>query len=388
MRILCVNQFFWPDSAPTGLLLRELSEHLIERGHRVDVLCSDSGYQAESTGEPPQATVHRIRSFAFSRSAPARLLSWLSFLAGAIIKSLCLQPYDLILVMTTPPGLSYLGWLHRLLRRTPFWIWEMDLYPDVAFGTGKLQKQSATTRLLSYLMNKPRHAAAGLIALGTCMKERLHNNGIPERNIVVAENWTTLEVHPAKPIPKTGPIVVLYSGNLGLAHETQTISSVMLALRSDSRFRFEFAGGGARYVQLKDFCERNQIRNAEFLPFHQPNVFTDRIAKAHVGLITLEPECLGTVVPSKFYTLLAAGRPILFIGPGAATPARHIKSTNCGWQHEAGDATGVIALLYTLADNPHTISEAAKQSREAYTHYHSQQPGLQQLIRCLTGGHS
>ena len=388
MRILCVNQFFWPDSAPTGLLLRDLSESLIERGHTVDVLCSDSGYRTESTSKPPQATVHRIRSFAFSKSAPARLLSWLSFLAGAIIKSLRLPPYDLVLVMTTPPGLSYLGWIHCLLRKTPFWVWEMDLYPDVAIGTGIIQEKSVGTCLLSYLMNKPRHAAAGLIALGICMKERLHNNGISEKNIIVAENWTTLEAHSATPIPKTVPIVVLYSGNLGLAHETQTISSVMLALRSDSRFRFQFAGGGARYVQLKDFCERNQIQNAEFLPFQQPEEFTDRIAQSHVGLVTLEPKCLGTVVPSKFYTLLAAGRPILFIGPGAATPARHIKNTHCGWHYEAGDAVGVVALLYKLADDPQTVNEAAEQARAAYTRYHSQQPGLQQLIGCLTAGPS
>lgn len=388
MRILCVNQFFWPDSAPTGILLRELSERLIERGHRVDVLCSDSGYQAEFADEPPQATVYRIRSLAFSRSAPARLLSWVSFLVGAIIKSLRLPPYDLILVMTTPPGLSYLGWVHRLLRQTPFWVWEMDLYPDVAIGTGKIQERSATTRLLSYLMNKPRHAAAGLIALGTCMKERLQNNGICEKNIVVAENWTTIETPSATPIPETGPLVVLYSGNLGLAHETKTISSVMLALRADSRFRFQFAGGGARYVQLEDFCKRNQIQNAEFLPFQQPAEFADRLARSHIGLVTLEPECLGTVVPSKFYTLLAAGRPILFIGPGAATPARHIKDTNCGWYHEAGDAAGVITLLHKLADDRHAVHEAAEQSRAAYTDYHSHQPGLQRLIGCLTEGPS
>lgn len=386
MRILCVNQFFWPDTAPTGVLLRDLSESLIERGHTVDVLCSESSYRAEFTGKPPQATLYRIRSFAFSRSAPVRLLSWLSFLVGATIKSLWLPPYDLVLVMTTPPGLSYLGWLHRLFRQTPFWIWEMDLYPDVAIGTGKLQEKSIGTRLLAHVMNKPRHAATGLIVLGACMKERLLNNGISETNIVVAENWTIRETSFATPLPKTHPIVILYSGNLGLAHETQTISSVMLALRSDSRFRFQFAGGGTRYVQLREFCERNQIRNAEFLPFQEPKEFQDRIAQSHVGLVTLQPECLGTVVPSKFYTLIAAGRPILFIGPGAATPARHIKEAHCGWHHEAGDADGVIALLYELADSPHTVNEAARQSMAAYTAHHSHQPGRQQLIRCLTGG--
>jgi len=387
MRILCVNQFFWPDSAPTGLLLRDLSDVLIGQGHSVDVVCGDSGYGTTAADKASSAVIYRVKTVAFSKRSLVRLVSWLSFLISATIRSIRLPRYDLVIVMTTPPGLSYLGWILRCFRGSPFWIWEMDVYPDVAFGTGKMRPDGLASQLLSYLMNRPRHAASGLIALGACMRDRLLSNGLPADKIIVAENWATLDSVKPRPLPsETNPLTVLYSGNLGLAHEIDTIASVMLSLQSDSRIQFIFAGGGARYIDLRNFCEQNGIGNSQFLPHQQPIDFANQIAGCHIGLVTLEPNCLGAVVPSKLYTLLAAGRPVLFIGPAAATTAICIRDEKCGWHYEAGDATGITALLQLLASDRKRVADAATHARMAHRNNHGRKPGLHLLAESLVTG--
>jgi colanic acid biosynthesis glycosyl transferase WcaI len=70
-------------------------------------------------------------------------------------------------------------------------------------------------------------------------------------------------------------------------------------------------------------------------------------------------------VPSKVYGILAAQRPLLFIGPAAATPARIIRRHGCGWHFEVGDVEGVTRLLQDLATNRHLVTEAGARAREA-----------------------
>ena len=98
-----------------------------------------------------------------------------------------------------------------------------------------------------------RKRADGIIALGDDMKARLVARGIAEHKILVAENWADGgEIVRLR--SSEGPLVVHYSGTFGLAHEEYTITEAMRQLRDDGRFRFVFAGGGARRRRLEEFC--------------------------------------------------------------------------------------------------------------------------------------
>ena len=371
MRLLILNQFFWPDAAPTGELAGDLARELVARGHTVTVLCGRNEYYQGRPGEPaPPVDIVRIANTRFSRRTAGRLLSWSSFLAFAAWKSTRLPPADLVLAMTTPPGLSLIGVLLKRLRGAKLWTWEMDLYPDVAAATGALRASSAVYRSAGAIMNWARRQADGILVLGECMKARLLGCGLPAEKVCVAENWADGTTIQPVPFPPTPPLMVLYSGNLGLAHDVDTVSQVMRELRDDGRFRFSFAGGGALRGALEDYCHTNQLSSVEFRPYCERNQLPQSLGSCHVGLVTLNPTCLGTVVPSKVYTLMAAGRPILFIGPPESTAARLIDRYSCGWQVQPGDVAGTVSLLRSLAQAPDVIQEAGARARAAFvTHY-------------------
>ena len=383
MNVLIINQFFWPDSAPTGILAADVAVELVRRGHRVTVLCGGTEYSQTAASERPPVEIVRVSGTSFRRTTGGRLLSWSSFLAGSMMRSLLLPRFDLVLTMTTPPGLALTGVLLKRLRRTKLCIWEMDLYPDVAAATGALSPTSLMYRSAANTMYWARAQADWIIALGECMKSRLMDHGLPAENLSICENWAdSSQIKPKDP-PPTPPLRILYSGNLGLAHEIETISQAMLRLREDPRFHFFFAGGGALREELKRFCLTNRLTNVEFRPYCEQDRFSESLGSCHIGLVTLNNGCQGAVVPSKAYALMAAARPVLFIGPHNSTSALLVQTHGSGWQIQPGDVSGAVALLESLAQSPEQVREAGRRAYHAFTQNYDKAFGVVRVADVL-----
>jgi len=366
MRVLLMNQFFPPDAAPTGELLADVAERLAEEGWEVRVVCGRSAYAADDRREVTQVRVARAAALPFGRGPAARVLSYGSFLASALWRGLTDPRPDAVLTMTTPPMLCAVGRVVQALRGSRHVMWEMDVYPDVAVGLGVLRAGAWYTRALGALADACRRRADGIVVLGECMRRRLLDHGIPEDKIHVADNWADGERIRPRERERGGALNVLYAGNLGLPHDVGTIQRVMEELRDDGRFRFTFSGGGSRRAALEEFCRARGLRNAEFLPYCRREEQADLLGNADIGLVTQLPGSLGCLVPSKIYSLMAAGKPVLFIGPREAHAAQVVLGAGCGWQVECGDWRGALSLLAGLAERPQLLEHAGRQAREAF----------------------
>ena len=148
MKILFINQFFWPDSAATSQLLGDLTRDLVARGHKVDVICGGT-YAATDRTDAPNVAVHRVNGIGFSRGVLGRVSSYLSFYIGATWRALTVAQPDVIVTLTTPPLLSVVGALVHRLRGSRFYIWEMDMYPDVAVDLGYIGSGSLLHKVTS-----------------------------------------------------------------------------------------------------------------------------------------------------------------------------------------------------------------------------------------------
>ena len=389
MKVLLLNQFFWPDSSATSQLLTDLARSLADEGHEVTVICSDKGGYAVSANDldAPSVLVYRVRALPFVRGSFGRVLSYLSFYVSAAKRGLLLARQDLVVTLTTPPLLSLLGTLIKLVRGSKHFIWEMDIYPDVAVDLEYFRKGGFADRVTGALADFSRRHTDGIIALGECMRDRLQVRGTAPEKIFVAENWA--DGAAIQPLPRTGSpgkLVVLYSGNLGLAHDLTTITACISSLRDDERFSFVFVGSGGRRAELATYIEEQGIRSVELRPYVQRESLSESLAAGDIGLVTQRDTCCGSVVPSKVYGLLAAGRPILFIGPAAATPARIISQFHCGWHVEVGDDAYLTGLLRHLADSPDEVQHAGVLARRALLEHFDLQHGVARILTIL-GAH-
>ncbi len=379
MHFLLINQFFPPDPAPTGQLLAHVAQALAERGHRVTVICGRASYARAAGAAPgPAVRVHRVRCARFGRGRAARLLSYASFYAGALGHTLSGARADVVLTLTTPPLLGLAGTLARTFRGAAHFIWEMDLYPDIAVALGTFRAGSLADRLVGLLADFSRRRAEGTIVLGSCMRDRLKARGIPPDKILVAENWVDPALVAPQPFPG-GPLSVLYSGNLGLAHDIDTVADAIGRL-DPARFRFVFAGGGPRREPLQARCPQ-----ARFLPYQSQADLASHLGGCHIGLVTQNPETCGTLVPSKVYAYMAAGRPFVFIGPPESTPARIAARHGCGWRIAPGDAHSLVELLQRLQAQPDRVRLAGARARAAFSGSNDRETGVARILHILCG---
>jgi putative colanic acid biosynthesis glycosyltransferase WcaI len=383
MRILLLNQFFWPDLAATSQLLTDLAAHLAGEGHRVTVVCGRSLYAGTDSTPAPKVEIIRVSDLPFSRGSASRLLSYFSFLSAALWHSCRIERPDLVITLTTPPLLSVVGLLLKRFRGAPYFIWEMDLYPDLAVDLKVLRADSWIVRLIGAIADHCRNQAEGVIALGSCMRRRLIARGIQPKKIEIAENWANGKLIYPEARRSPDRFSVLYPGNLGLAHDVETVSAVMDRLKTDERFRFTYVGGGPRVKDLQAFCEAQGIRTASFLPYCDRDQLTQLLGTANVGLVTQNPSCLGSLVPSKVYSLLAAGLPVLFIGPRSATPGQILERFQCGWQIDCGNVDGMTSLLHVLAANPDLARNAGYRAREAFLAHYDAPTGVSRICKIL-----
>jgi glycosyltransferase involved in cell wall biosynthesis len=387
MRFLLINQFFAPDPAPTGQLLADVARALTAAGHSVRVVCGGASYvdcDADGDHGLELVDVRRVGNTPFRRGFLSRLGSYFIFFLTAVRYAAFDKRSDVVLTLTTPPLLSLTGTLAKVLRGSRHVIWEMDVYPDIAVALGVISPEGLLDRTIGGLADFSRRHADKIIALGPCMSDRLSNRGIPLAKLTVVQNWVDgCRISP-RSLPDLIPMILLYSGNLGRAHDTATLGEAMSKLSSSGKFQFVFAGAGDGYAELRANCEMRQATNVRFLPYQDGRLLADHLGTCHIGLVTQRASTCGAVVPSKTYGLMAAGRPFIFIGPVEATPALLIRTHQCGWHVLPGDSEGLVALLRLLAESPRLIQEAAGRAREAFLESCELQIGTSRVVRILT----
>ena len=152
MRVLMINQVFYPDVAATAQHAHDLSRSLVASGHEVSIIASRALYGQKGAALPAYEEidgirVHRVgRSFFGKASILARLFDFGYFYLAATVKVLALRKHDVSICFTTPPFISLLGWFLRCVKGTKMVYWVMDLYPDVPVACGVMKEGSLVTR--------------------------------------------------------------------------------------------------------------------------------------------------------------------------------------------------------------------------------------------------
>jgi colanic acid biosynthesis glycosyl transferase WcaI len=385
MRILFINQFFWPDAAATSQLLTDLTRALSDDGHEVAVICGASTYApGDLDEEAPPVVAHRIPGIPFSRAKFMRPLSYFSFLIGALWTGFRIPKLDTVVTMTTPPMLFVVGGLLQAVRGTRHFVWAMDLFPEAFVDVGLLDRASLAARFMTFLAKRVYAKADGVIAIGECMRRRLGTYGIPPGKLHVAENWSHARSIFPQPARRGEPLLLLYSGNLGLSHEVDTLLYAIAALKDNPNIHFRFVGSGAQLTGLQLKCRREGLRNVSFGPYVSRARLAESLGECDLGLVTQRNSCYGSVVPSKTYGLMAAGRAIIYIGPRGTAPHQIIERFECGWNVECGDGPGFVQLLESLSREREPVVLRGAYGRAAFL-AHYDQPGAVARISALIG---
>lgn len=393
-RLIFVNRFYWPDESATAQLLTDLAESLAKFPCEICVVTSLGPLPADNSSEQR----HGVEIFRVGPSPTRgkhilhRLCDYFGFSAAAVWRIGRMQrPNDIVIYMTDPPMLAI--WLHLWMRwrQTSYFHWVQDVYPEIAATlTGH-----RWLNLMRPLRNLSWRRAAACVALDQDMAQVIRSAGVPANKIRLIPNWAPagLVPPPAADVEAlrrrwvlNGKFVVLYSGNLGRAHDLEAIIEVADHLRNHEDILFVFVGDGAQLPILQHGSQSRGLTNVLFLPPQPRSQLSTTLAVGDVHFVTMRAGCEGLVFPSKLAGICAIGRPVIVIGPRHSNLVTQVERHGLGHGFSAKQIPAIAESILELKSDPNSVAKIAQQSRR-YAAAHNLEHAVVQWTRLLNAEH-
>ena len=356
MKILLLNQCFYPDVVSTAQHLTDLATALSSRGHEVAVVTSDRGYDDPRVRFKRRECwkgieIIRIPSLSFGKQGRwRRVFNFGSFMLVCSLRLLTLRRFDLTIALTSPPLISFLAALFVKLKGGRFCFWVMDLNPDEAIAAGWLAERSFTSRLLQRLLRYSFNVATHTIVLDRFMKERVVAKGVDPERVTIVPPWShddTVEYSETgreafrRRHGLSDKFVVMYSGNHSPCHPLDTLLGAARALETQSGIIFYFVGGGSEQVKVRDAG----LSNVKCLPYQPLDELSNSLSAADLHVVVMGEEFVGIVHPCKVYNILAVGAPALYLGPEPSHVTDIASQHGTFFRARHGEVDAVVATI-------------------------------------------
>ena len=403
MKVLLLNQAFWPDVVSTAQHLTDLAVGLRRAGHEVTVIAGARGYDNPDRVFPLRESwegieILRVRTLGLGKAAKwRRALDFGSVFLGCAWRLAWLPRFDVVVALTSPPLISSLGSLFVNWKGGRLVVWAMDINPDEAIAAGWLRANSWTSRVLARMLVSSLRRSTRVVVLDRFMKERVVGKGIAEERIVVIPPWPHDEAVRFDPEGRrafreahglSDKFAVMYSGNHSPCHPLDTLLAAAERLAGLSDIRFCFVGGGSEHARVRAFAAQRGLANVVCLDYQPMDRLAGSLSAADMHVVVMGDAFVGIIHPCKIYNILAVGAPVLSIGP----PRSHVQDIFKELRGKLpfgaarhGDAEAVVRLIEEAATSTgkERVETARAAARSAVGDRFSQRALLGKLIAVI-----
>jgi len=380
--ILVINQYYRPDVASSGQLLAELCEFLQSQYITVHVIAGQPSYTSEAPKVPEQelingVTVHRVslgKSIG-KKTLLTRITGYCKFLLRSSVLSHKIARRtnpDVILTLSNPPFVGLVGGFLAKKRKIPFVYVLYDIHPDILIATKWMNIPTICIKVWNLANTLIFNWAKIIIVPSSTMKTTLiTTKSLSEEKIEVIPNWARPEIKKQSYLTPIRPILgvpqehamVLYAGNIGIMQQLDPIVDSACSLR-DLPIHFVFIGEGEKKSELIKRTDSEKLTNVHFLPYQPEQQFAQIVQESDACLVTLQPGLDAFSAPSRAYTFLSAGTPIIALMPSDTELAKLITHWECGWNVVNNDQLRL--LLESLVDNRPEYTAKGNQAQKLY----------------------
>lgn len=364
--VLLINRVYPPARGASGRVLRDLAKEMSRAGWSVTVLTTGEKSFSEKDGD---IAVHRVKG----PPKPKGFFGYTRVFLKLYVAAMRQPRHDLVVTMTDPPMLVTVGRRYAKKKRCSHMHWCHDLYPDLFPSIG-VKMPDFILKSLSRTARRSMNTSGRVIAVGRCMAKYLAHTGVETGKIITIPNWPDQEIiDPGRrarnqdirlkddignarpqeqlfrdPSPR---FRILYAGNIGRAHPMKAVLEAAEHLAPYPEFEFVFVGEGPVHDRLAQERSRRGLENIKLLPYQPASCLKDLMESGDLHLVSMRDDAAGLLVPCKFYSALAAARPVIYLGPDDTEIARIIRDYGCGAIVPQGDgATLAQAISYFRND--------------------------------------
>lgn len=384
--LLALN--YHPDKLGNAPLMTGLAEGLVQRGHRVTVVCAfphhetgriEDRWRGKLFERDAHNGVQILRTYIYAPEggAVAKMANYASFTAAALAAASTVRGIDVIFTPSPPLTLGIVDHALARLKRVPFVYNLQDLFPEAAVRLGVLTNPKVIAgfeRLEGWVYRKAHH----LSVISEGFRQHLLARGVPDHKISVIPNYTDTTF--IQPRPQAGnpfrvehgledAFVVQFSGRMGYSQGLETVIEAWRLLDDVPDLRLMMVGDGQAQAMVTAAL-RDDPR-AVVLPTQPREALPDLLAASDVGLAPLRHGMAGTSVPSKMFGIMAAGRPVIAGVDAGSDADLMVQAAGSGLIVEPEDPAALAAAIRTLATDRATARQMGERARAFVVAHHS-----------------
>ena len=381
--IVFLCQYFYPEYVSSATLPYDTAENLAANGYSVGALC---GYPGEyCNGNENIATeedingihIKRVKYWRLGRRGKiGRCINFLSFVIAVVCHINFLAHYKIIMVYSNPPVLPLIAMLAKKLFKNKLVFVSYDVYPEIAVKSGVVKENGLFVRLFAAYNKKLFQSADMVVAVCKDMKDYLlKHRDITADRITDIPNWYKDDSsHNRKRRSETrlfshyneDDFIVSYLGNLGTCQDADTIINALELLNNDDNVKFVFAGHGNKMPLIKEYKAKHNLKNVDVYDFLLGEDFDDVLRISDCFIVSLIEGMYGLCAPSKTYSYLMAGRPVVCIMDAQSEIARDVELNNAGLVISNGDSEKMAEYIRRLKRDQIFVSEQSKHARSIF----------------------
>lgn len=409
-RVLLLTLVFAPDGVSTAVLMTELALELRALGHDVTVLTTTPHYNVEPEARQRQPLVKRWGNLlyqsdcqsipVFHASIPvkgsrvgARLLDYARFHVISTLAGLARLSgkYDVILAPSPPLTIGLSAWVLSRLRRVPFIYNVQEIYPDVAVSLGVLHNRTVI-RAMEWVERFVYARAQRVVVISEWFRRRLLEKGVPDAKLQVIPNFVDTDfLQPGERKnffsarhELDNRFVVLYAGNIGLTQGFETIMDAARRLEiAVPEVCFVIVGDGTRRAWLEEQLSQRTTSNINLLPYQPRSSVPQIYATSDVCLVPLKRGTAQETFPSKIYSIMAAGRPVIASADPDSELTWVVERAECGWAVPPDDAEALATAIESAYQGRSDLVAMGLRGRDYVVANHSRQTVARQYDRLI-----
>jgi colanic acid biosynthesis glycosyl transferase WcaI len=372
-RLLVLNAYYWPGVEATGQLLAQLCADLAD-DYAVTVI---TGRLPVAGGAPGRTThegveIVRVSSTAFSRRLlPLRALNYISYLEAAFRQAISSPRPDIVLCMTDPPIIANVALLVARRFGVPLVVLSEDVFPEIAVLLRRIENPLVVGGLRVAIRHYLERADR-VVAIGETMGRILERKGVPSQRLRVIPNWVetgALVEQPrenewARKFDLVDRFVVMHSGNVGYTQDLDALVRAGTFLRDLETLTIAIVGDGARRDELVALAGLLQVDQVRFLAYQPRPQLARSLSTAHVHVLGLARGLAGYVVPSRLYSVLSVGRPVIVAADAESETAQIVSRVGCGVVVAPGRPELLAAEIRRAYEGEYDLEEMGRRGRE------------------------
>ncbi|MCA0150373.1 glycosyltransferase family 4 protein [Rossellomorea vietnamensis] len=399
--ILFLCQYFYPEYVSSATLPFDTAVALSKAGFKVGAL---SGYPQEytHTNEVPLKEIHenieikRLKYIQLKRSNfIGRLINYFSFTFSVALRLGELKKYKSIIVYSNPPVLPLIAAIANLLFNTKVIFVSYDVYPEMAQITNTINKDSIISKMMRAINKSVFKRVNKVVALSNEMKEYLleHRPALSKQQVEVIPNWyedkgIIDEAEPTdnklfNPIKSNENLVVSYFGNMGICQDLDTIVEAIRKLKENNRVQFIFAGHGNKMDLLKKIVKKENLHNVTIFDFLHGQDFQDALNISDCFILSLAEGLTGLAVPSKTYSYMMSGKPVIAIMGENSDIARDLNDNQAGYAMDVGESAKIVSAIDELLHNKAMRVSMGKNCRSIFLEKYTKEKCTEQYVNMM-----